>query len=288
MKKIALLLLMLCCVTCLTAAMAEESLPAFAELTGLSDFLARTDAENPIVYACFSHRYGFSTAEFSTTNPERISRVISALKELEIIGISDMDVTDWYPYLGLRAADGTTLSMSFNGEWLEIDRTHYELSGVKAFYGEMDRLIKETTESRRTIFLNGMPVDLTSITLRDFYNAGFKAEFGAASGEAYITHPDYSGGMVVGITDEDPDSPLTFVSMAFADDLPVVWCGGTPDVGWEYWENELEGLLYDMPENMEGYDPALGWRCADFYFGSGPWIRLVSKGDAPELQIIRE
>ncbi len=288
MKKLALLLLLAVCVTCLTCGSAEGTLPNFANLTGLDDFLAGINEENPIESMYFSHRYGFSTAEFSTADPDKIDRVVSALKKQEIIGISNMDITDWYPYMRLSAADGTVLVMMFNGEWLEQDMVHYELSGVKELYKELNKLIDETTESRRTVLLNGNPVDLLWITLNDFYNAGFKAEFDMELKQAYVTHPDYNGGMVVGITDESPEAPITFISMAFADDLPVAWCGGTPYSGLDYWEKELDGLLFDIPDSFEGYEPELGWKCAEFYYGSEGLLRFMSKGDAPELHIIRE
>lgn len=282
MKRLTLLVILLFCVTCLCAGSAENALPAFGDVTGLDSFLAGVSEDDPIVSVYFTQGYGFSVAEFSAGDPQRIGQAVSALKNLEITDTTNMDVTDWYPHLRMRRESGAVLSVSFDGEWLEIGRTHYVLTGIKEFYGVMNRLIKETTEDRHTLYLNGTPADLLEITLRDFTDAGFEAELHPEDGIAYLTFPGCESGMTVGMADENPDSALTYVNMAFADDLPVMWCGGNALSGPEYWENELDGMLYEHTDEDE-----FTWECADFFFDDHRCIRFTSKGDAPCLYIDR-
>lgn len=146
MQKIAALILTLVLATALCAGCAEEPLPVFGDITGLNAFMAGISGDNPIVSVFFTHGYGFSVAEFSSEEPEKIAAVLAALESLEITGTCDMDVTDWYPYLRLCAADGSAIGISFNGTWLEKGRAHYELNGIGEFYSVMDGLIGQAGE----------------------------------------------------------------------------------------------------------------------------------------------
>ena len=138
-------------------------------------------------------------------------------------------------------------------------------------------------DSWYTFMLGDTPADLRYITLRDFMNAGFVCEVHAEDGIAYITRPEHEDGMTVGVTDSDPDSLLTYVNMAFADDLPVSWCGGDPWSGPEYWEELLAGELRERTD-----EDGILWLCADLKTDEHTVIRFETKGDAPKLSILRD
>lgn len=92
----------------------------FLGMTGLEEFLAGVNEENPIIMLCYSEGTE-EEAAFTAEEAERIAAIISALEQITVSGGSDIEVTDWYPLLTLTRADGAEISIRFNGHRLVHD-----------------------------------------------------------------------------------------------------------------------------------------------------------------------
>lgn len=118
------------------------------EVTGLGEFLSGVTDECPIVEIYFTEGYGFSTAEMTTTDSEEIAAVINALTAVQVGRPSGMDVTDWYPCLALKRADGMCFTLRFDGRWLSIGYDNYELSEDDGLWTLLKTLIRQQEEAR--------------------------------------------------------------------------------------------------------------------------------------------
>lgn len=84
--------------------------------------------------ATFSQGYGFSYGEYTTADPEQIHFLLDAVSLMEIDSVSDMDVTDWYPYIFFECADGTSWGLHFDGHWLYLNGINYHLANDSTFW----------------------------------------------------------------------------------------------------------------------------------------------------------
>ena len=140
-KTLAMLtVLMLLC----PIALSVEALPVFADATGLSIFLSHVTEDNPIQSACFAENRGFSDAGYETRDPEEIQALLHAVLQLEIVSVSELGVTDWYPCLQFIRADGTAWGIGFEGHWLDLGGVHYNLAHDEVFWSLTSAMARQT------------------------------------------------------------------------------------------------------------------------------------------------
>ena len=132
MKKMLALLTVLTLLV--PAALADETPPSFADATGLNDFLSQVTEDNPICSAWFTEDRGFSDDGYETNDPEETQALLDAVLQLEIVSVSDLRVTDWYPRLQFICTDGTAWGIGFEGHWLNLEGVQYNLAHDEAFW----------------------------------------------------------------------------------------------------------------------------------------------------------
>ena len=132
MKKMLALLTVL--TLFLPAALADDAMPVFSDATGLNGFLAQVTESNPICSACFTEDRGYADDGHETDDPEVIQALLDAVLQLEIVSVSELCVTDWYPRLQFICADGTAWGIGFEGHWLSLGGIHYNLAHDEALW----------------------------------------------------------------------------------------------------------------------------------------------------------
>lgn len=141
MKKMLALLTVL--MLLFPTALAEEAPPVFADATGLNGFLSHVTEDNPIRSAWFTEDCGYSDDGYETNDPEEIQALLSAVLTLEIVSVSDLCVTDWYPRLQFICADGTAWGIGFEGHWPNLEGVHYNLAHDEAFWALTSAMARE-------------------------------------------------------------------------------------------------------------------------------------------------
>lgn len=132
MKKMLALLTVL--MLLFPAALAEEAPPVFADAAGLNGFLSHVTEDNPIRSAWFTEDRGYADDGYETNDPEEIQALLDAVLALEIVSISELCVTDWYPRLQFICEDGTAWGIGFEGRWLTLEGIHYNLAYDEALW----------------------------------------------------------------------------------------------------------------------------------------------------------
>ncbi len=129
-----------------TDELARDGEPTIDRLTGRDEFLAKITGDNPVTQIYFTEGYGFSTTEFTVTDPDSIRQLTDAVSLLAIDSVSNMDITDWYPYLQFTLQDGSAWSLRFDGHMLDTGRELYNLSGDDALWKVIEELEKTINE----------------------------------------------------------------------------------------------------------------------------------------------
>ncbi|MBR5109200.1 MAG: hypothetical protein IK099_03310 [Clostridia bacterium] len=117
MKKFLLICLALCLLV--PSVFAEEE-ASFLSLTKLDETQDLLDSGVTIEKVYYTDGYGFSTSEFTTTDPEEIAALWTALTMMELGEPSYTFITDWYPQIVFYLSDGTHRNVCFDAHWLEI------------------------------------------------------------------------------------------------------------------------------------------------------------------------
>lgn len=141
MKRLAALLLALMLGT---GACLAEALPTFAALTGFDAFEARLAAGDEIESVYYTDGFGFSTSEFTTTDPDEIAALIDALGQIEVVARTDEAITDWYPQIVFKLGEDDWFRVSFNKQWLMIDgMDNYVVEGDGPFWALTAELVQK-------------------------------------------------------------------------------------------------------------------------------------------------
>lgn len=245
-RMLALLICLLLCAAALPLSAETADFPSFGELTGLNAFLDAVTDENPPVSLYYTAGYGFSTAEFATADPQEISRILAALKQVEISGISHMDVTDWYPFLYIALSDGTGLGLRFDGPWLSVGTVNYELAGDDALWSALKSVMADRQEAWHTLTVCGIPFRLGEVCAADFAAFGFEVELHTEDHSASVRVPGLQGEIVIKAEQGDlENAPITEFDLQFADGIPYDYCGIPFEASWEAMEQTFMGLTFE-------------------------------------------
>ena len=141
MKKMLALLTVL--MLLFPAALADDAMPVFSDATGLNGFLAQVTESNPICSAWFTEDRGYADDGYETNDPEEIQALLGAVLALEIVSVSKLCVTDWYPRLQFICEDGTAWGIGFEGHWLTLEGIHYNLAHDEAFWALTSAMARE-------------------------------------------------------------------------------------------------------------------------------------------------
>lgn len=146
MKKLFAMILFV--MILVSAALAED----FQSMTGLDALQAKLNAGITIEKVYYTDGYGFSTSEFTTEDPEEISRLWNALNQITVKGRVDESITDWYPMIMLYLSDGTQTIVSFEAKWLSTGATgNYEIENAEEFWALTASLVQKQAEIEKVI-----------------------------------------------------------------------------------------------------------------------------------------
>ena len=147
-KLIAVLLALMIPVGC---ALAED----FQAMTGLDKVQAKLDAGVTVEKVYYTDGYGFSISEFTTEDPELISRLWTALNKITVKGRVDESITDWYPMIVFDLSDGTQAIVSFEAHWLSRGKDNYEIENGEEFWALTASLVQMQEEQDRKAAMSG-------------------------------------------------------------------------------------------------------------------------------------
>ena len=119
----------------------------FLAVTGLSKMASALKAGAAVEKVYFTEGYGFSTSEFTSTDPEEIGALWESLRKIELGGPSGTGITDWYPQIIFYLDNGQRFGARFEGRWLDIGR-NYELENAEDFW-VLTRWLTEKQESQK-------------------------------------------------------------------------------------------------------------------------------------------
>ena len=145
MKK--LFVIMLSVMFVMTSALAED----FQSMTGLDVLQSKLKEGISIEKVYFTNGYGFSTSEFTTDDPEEISRLWTALNQITVSGRVEESITDWYPTIVFYLSDGTQAIVSFEANWLCIGADNYEIENADEFWELTATLVQKQEEKEKII-----------------------------------------------------------------------------------------------------------------------------------------
>ena len=131
-KQLCVLLALLLLLPC--AAPGEETLPDFAQITGLDKARELLRGGVTIERIYYTDGYGFSTSEFATADESAIALLWQAVNEITVAGRTWEGVTDWYPQIVFFFSDESRLNICFDAHWLEIGMDHYILENDQNFW----------------------------------------------------------------------------------------------------------------------------------------------------------
>lgn len=146
MKKLIAVLMTIMLLT--GAALAED----FQSMTGLDAVQAKMDTGVTIDKVYYTDGYGFSISEFTTDDPETISRLWTALNKMTVKGKTNESITDWYPTIVLYLSDGTQAIVSFEANWLSLGaKGNYEIENGEEFWALTAYLVQQQAEKEKVI-----------------------------------------------------------------------------------------------------------------------------------------
>ena len=146
MKKLIAVLMTIMLLT--GAALAED----FQSMTGLDAVQAKMDTGVTIDKVYYTDGYGFSISEFTTDDPETISRLWTALNKMTVKGKTNESITDWYPMIVLYLSDGTQAIVSFEANWLSLGaKGNYEIENGEEFWALTAYLVQQQAEKEKVI-----------------------------------------------------------------------------------------------------------------------------------------
>ncbi len=131
-KQLCVLLALLLLLPC--AAPGEETLPDFAQITGLDKARELLRGGVTIERIYYTDGYGFSTSEFATADESAIALLWQAVNEIKVAGRTGEYFTDWYPQIVFFFSDASVLNICFDVHWLEIGMDHYTLENDQNFW----------------------------------------------------------------------------------------------------------------------------------------------------------
>ena len=143
-----LLMIFICIALCVTQNVPASTNKAFLSLTRLDEMHRRLDSGVTVEKVYYTDGYGFSTSEFTTTDPEEITALVTALTAMKLGEKVNEGITDWYPQIVFYLSDGSRYNVCFDAHWLEIGgMTHYAVSQDAAFWEITARLVKQYSGS---------------------------------------------------------------------------------------------------------------------------------------------
>lgn len=106
----------------------------FRSMTGLDELQKKLDNGVTIDKVYYTDGYGFSTSEFSSDDPDEIRRLWETLNKIQVVGLVNESITDWYPQIVFYLSDGSHANVSFESHWLCIGRYNYEITKADEFW----------------------------------------------------------------------------------------------------------------------------------------------------------
>ena len=147
MKKIIAMVLAAVMLCSLAAAEEAGDTPDFRTLAGLDKMEQKLNAGVTIDRIYYTDGYGFSTSEFTTTDPDEIRSLWDALNQITVKGRSEESITDWYPQIVFTFSDGSDAHVTFESHWLSLPepwpQANYELENDEAFWSLTAELVKK-------------------------------------------------------------------------------------------------------------------------------------------------
>lgn len=141
MKRTISIIVLAALLLCLAPAGFAEG-ESFASLTGLDALQETLQGGVTVESVYYTDGYGFSTSEFTSTDPAEIEALLDALYDIRLGAPSEMSVTDWYPMILFSLSDGTEFFISFESHWLTANGKNYELENDGAFWFLTSGLVK--------------------------------------------------------------------------------------------------------------------------------------------------
>ena len=207
----------------------------FMMLTGLSEMSKALDNGATIESVYYTDGYGFSTSEFTTTDPEEIAALWNAITRIRLVGPTNMSITDWYPLIAFTLSDGSRYGARFEGTWLTLLRDNYEIANDEEFWSLTKALVQKHSQEAEPNYLSGYaPVLDTYLSFLDGsepeeMDTTERGDYYFVLGETGISELSRSGGEL-GFCLRDLDR----------NGIPELLIGAT---GADYYD---ETLIYDM------------------------------------------
>ena len=83
-----------------------------------------------------------------TTDAEQIEEIVAAIRALKVGAQSDVCVDDYTDILTFSFADGTTLTLEFEGQsWVKDTDTRYSVEGLSRLRNLLDEVLEEQTSN---------------------------------------------------------------------------------------------------------------------------------------------
>ncbi len=122
----------------------------FMTVTGLCEMSKALDKGASIESVYYTDGYGFSGSEFTTTDPEEIGALWSALRRIRLGAPTNMSITDWYPLISFTLNDGSRYGVRFEGQWLSLRQENYEIENAGEFWSLTDALVRKYMQQAET------------------------------------------------------------------------------------------------------------------------------------------
>ena len=207
----------------------------FMLVTGLNEMAKALDNGATIESVYYTDGYGFSTSEFTTTDPEEIAALWNAITRIRLVGPTNMSITDWYPLIAFTLSDGSRYGARFEGTWLTLLRDNYEIANDEEFWSLTKALVQKHSQEAESNYLSDYaPVLDTYLSFLDGsepeeMDTTERGDYYFVLGETGISELSRSGGEL-GFCLRDLDR----------NGIPELLIGAT---GADYYD---ETLIYDM------------------------------------------
>ena len=207
----------------------------FMLVTGLNEMAKALDNGATIESVYYTDGYGFSTSEFTTTDPEEIAALWKATTIIQLVGPTNMSITDWYPLIVFTLSDGSRYGARFEGTWLTLRRGNYEIANDEEFWSLTKELVQKHSQAADPNYLSVYaPVLDTYLSFLDGaepdgMDTTERGDYYFILGETGISELSRSGGEL-GFCLRDLDG----------NGIPELLIGAT---GSDYYD---ETLIYDM------------------------------------------
>ena len=126
----------------------------FMLVTGLNEMAKALDNGATIESVYYTDGYGFSTSEFTTTDPEEIAALWKATTIIQLVGPTNMSITDWYPLIVFTLSDGSRYGARFEGTWLTLRRGNYEIANDEEFWSLTKALVQKHSQAADPNYLS--------------------------------------------------------------------------------------------------------------------------------------